>query len=97
MIFRRKPKSKTLHKCDVKLCKNKVQTKGALCKDCAQKLINPYSVIAFCPNCHKIILVKISDDLFFSDNIERIVGVMCIECSRRRYPFRPFYFRRPLK
>ncbi|MGQ9799753.1 MAG: hypothetical protein ACUVRG_10790 [Ignavibacterium sp.] len=97
MFFRRKPKANPLQKCDVYLCKNKVRTKGALCKDCTEKLINPYSVIVFCPVCHKILLVKISDDLFFSDDFERIIGIKCIKCSQGRYPFRPLFCKSPLK
>lgn len=94
-MIRRKSEADQLRKCDVYLCNNHVRSNGALCKDCIKKLISPYSVIIFCPKCHKIILIKYFDELFFSDNgnEERIKGVLCVQCSRKQFPFRPFFFR----
>lgn len=94
-MIRKKSEASQLQKCDVYLCNNQVYTKGALCKDCTKKLISPYSVTIYCPKCHKIILIKYSDELFFSDddNQKRMKEILCIQCSRKQYPSRPF---RPL-
>lgn len=84
-----------LYKCDVYLCKNQVRSNGALCEDCTKKLISPYSLIIFCKKCHKIILLKYSDELFFSDDDDkvRMKEILCIQCFRRQNPFRPFFLR----